>query len=86
MHCCYIPGLSGKLCDLTVASTQYVKRKKKKCLFKLKTFDITMSTYIKKGGRQGTNGFCVVTKTNAWKTVRCESVERRKGGKVWKLG
>ena len=33
----------------------------------------------KKGGRQGYNGLCVVTKTNAWKTVRCESVERRKG-------
>ena len=31
----------------------------------------------RKGGRQGTNGLCVVTKTNAWKTVRCESVERR---------
>ena len=34
----------------------------------------------RKGGRQGTNGLCVVTKTNAWKTVRCESVERRMGG------
>ena len=34
----------------------------------------------KKGGRQGPNGLCVVTKTNAWKTVRCESVERRRGG------
>ena len=33
-----------------------------------------------KGGRQGTNGLCVVTKTNAWKTVRCESVEKRMGG------
>ena len=32
----------------------------------------------RKGGRQGTNGLCVVTKTNAWKTVRCESVERRR--------
>ena len=35
---------------------------------------------------------CVVTKTNAWKTVRCESVERRRvGGDCltifwWKLG
>ena len=28
----------------------------------------------------GTNGLCVVTKTTAWKTVRCESVERRRGG------
>ena len=27
----------------------------------------------RKGGRQGTNGLCVVTKMNAWKTVRCES-------------
>ena len=34
----------------------------------------------RKGCRQGTNGLCVVTKTNAWKTVRCESVERRRGG------
>ena len=34
----------------------------------------------RKGGRQGTNGLCVVTKTNALKTVRCESVERRRGG------
>ena len=34
----------------------------------------------RKGGRQGTNGLCVVTKTNAWNTVRCESVERRGGG------
>ena len=34
----------------------------------------------RKGVRQGTNGLCVVTKTNAWKTVRCESVERRRGG------
>ena len=34
----------------------------------------------RKGGRQGTNGLCVVTKTNAWKTVRCESVERRREG------
>ena len=34
----------------------------------------------RKGGRQGTNGLCVVTKTNAWKTVRSESVERRRGG------
>ena len=33
----------------------------------------------RKGGRQGTNGLCV-TKTNAWKTVRCESVERKRGG------
>ena len=29
---------------------------------------------------EGTDGLCVVTKTNAWKTVRCESVERRRGG------
>ena len=34
----------------------------------------------RKGGRQVTNVLCVVTKTNAWKTVRCESVERRSGG------
>ena len=34
----------------------------------------------RKGGRQGINGLCVVTKTNAWKTVRCESVEMRRGG------
>ena len=34
----------------------------------------------RKGGRQGTNGLCVVTKTNAWETVRCESVERRRRG------
>ena len=34
----------------------------------------------RKGGRQSTIGLCVVTKTNAWKTVRCESVERRRGG------
>ena len=34
----------------------------------------------RQGGRQGTNGLCVVKKTNAWKTVRCESVERRRGG------
>ena len=27
-----------------------------------------------------TTGLCVVTKTNAWKTARCESVERRKRG------
>ena len=33
----------------------------------------------RKGSRQGTNGLCVDTKTNAWKTVRCESVERRGG-------
>ena len=30
------------------------------------------------GGRQGIGGLCVVTKTNAWKTVRCESVDRRR--------
>ena len=36
----------------------------------------------RKGGRQGTNGLCVVTKTNAGKTVRCESVERGRGGIV----
>ena len=34
----------------------------------------------RKGGRQGTNGLCVVTKTNAWKSDGCESVERRRGG------
>ena len=34
----------------------------------------------RKGGRQGTNGLCVVTKTNAWKTVRCETEERRRRG------
>ena len=27
---------------------------------------------------QGIYGLCVVTKTNAWKTVRCECVERRR--------
>ena len=32
----------------------------------------------RKGGRQGIDALCVVTKTNAWKTVRCESVERRR--------
>ena len=26
----------------------------------------------RKGGRQAIDGLCVVTKTNAWKTVRCE--------------
>ena len=30
-----------------------------------------------KGGRQGIDGLCVVTKMNTWKIVRCESVERR---------
>ena len=44
----------------------------------------------RKGGRQGINGLCVVAKTNAWKTVRCESVERRGGDCLtifwWKLG
>ena len=35
----------------------------------------------RKGGRRGTNGLCVVTKTNVWKTARCESVVRRK----WEL-
>ena len=34
----------------------------------------------RKGGRQGTNGLCVVTKMNAWKTVICESVKRRRVG------
>ena len=34
----------------------------------------------RQGGRQGANGLCVVTKTNAWKTFRCESVEKRRGG------
>ena len=34
----------------------------------------------RQGGRQGTNVLCVVTKTNAWKIGRCESVERRRGG------
>ena len=34
----------------------------------------------RKGSRQGTNGLCVVTKTNARKTVRCETVDRRRGG------
>ena len=28
---------------------------------------------------EGTNGLCVVTKTNAWKTVRCESGEEKGG-------
>ena len=32
----------------------------------------------RKGGRQGIGGLCVVTKTNAWKTVRYESVKRRR--------
>ena len=34
----------------------------------------------RKGGRQGIDALrnCVVTKTNAWKTGRCESVERRR--------
>ena len=32
----------------------------------------------RKGGRQGIDGLCVVTKRNAWKTVRCESVELRR--------
>ena len=32
------------------------------------------------GGRQGTNGLCVVTKTSAWKAVKCESIKRRRGG------
>ena len=36
----------------------------------------------RKGIRQGTNGLCVVTMTNVWKTVRYESVERRKGGGI----
>ena len=36
----------------------------------------------RKGGRQGANGLCVVTKTNVWKTVRCQSVERKSGGGV----
>ena len=36
----------------------------------------------RKGGRQRTNGLCVVTKTNAWKTVRYESVESRWEGIV----
>ena len=39
-----------------------------------------ITLHLPKGGRQGTNGLCVVTKTNACKTVRCESVERRRGG------
>ena len=34
----------------------------------------------RKGGTQGTNGLCVVTKMSAWKTVGCESAERRRGG------
>ena len=33
----------------------------------------------RQGDRRGTNGLCVVTKTNASKTVRCKSVERRRG-------
>ena len=32
----------------------------------------------RKGGRQGIHGLCVDTKTNAWKTVRYESVDRRR--------
>ena len=34
----------------------------------------------RKVGRQGIDRLCVVTNTNAWKTVRCKSVERRRGG------
>ena len=34
----------------------------------------------RKGGRQGTNGLCVVTKVKAGKMVGCESVERIRGG------
>ena len=30
----------------------------------------------RKGGRQCIDGLCVVTKTNVWKTVICESEER----------
>ena len=33
----------------------------------------------RKGGRQGTNGLCVVTETNAWKTVDV-NVWRGEGG------
>ena len=44
----------------------------------------------RKGGRHGIDGLCVVTKTNAYKTVRCESVERRQWRNVtlfwWELG
>ena len=36
----------------------------------------------KKGGRQGMDGLSVVNKTNAWKTVRSGSVERRRWRKV----
>ena len=32
----------------------------------------------KKGGRQGIDGLCVDTKTNAWKTVKCGSMERKR--------
>ena len=28
---------------------------------------------VRNGGRQGIDGLSVVTKTNAWKTVRCDS-------------
>ena len=34
----------------------------------------------RKGGRQGIDGLCVVTKTNAWKTVRRKSVGGEGGG------
>ena len=30
----------------------------------------------RKGSKHGIDGLCIVTKTNAWDTVRCESVER----------
>ena len=54
-------------------------------------YHIMFNITRRKGGRQGTNGLCVVTKTNAGKTVRCESVERGRGGDCltifwWKLG
>ena len=41
----------------------------------------------KKGGIQGINGLCVVTKTNAWKTVKCgeEQVEECLNIFWWKL-
>ena len=32
----------------------------------------------RKGRRQGIDGLCIVAKTNAWKTVKCESIERKR--------
>ena len=44
----------------------------------------------RKDGRQGIDGECVVSKTTAWKTVRCEMCREEDGGMSdhfwWKLG